>query len=423
MGKLGEKLRAGLWAPFRLLVPKSPWLRLVLLLLAVVVAAAFLEPFLNLLGRGLDLLARIVTPLLHDPIGRLVLLNLMLLGVLLLAVRLLRERWRRLRSGMILREHLRGIDRLLADEPQAAGAAFLRVATSRAAPPPDCQFLASDARLKLARLALAAGEASEAMAHLARARSRELPKELQRSRAQLHAQACLQHGEILPEGVERELREACAQLGDDLGMLQLLRRVVRGRGDLAETAALQERIHRLSPPRSKPAARMLWLEDLAAAGAAALQTGDRAAARSFARRARNADPEHPTGGLLLGDVLEAEGEPQAALREWGRTRSWEGLERISALLDRHPLRFTPRELLESCPVEGALLLVARELARAGETRKALRAARRAARRLGPTPTVTRMLVSVLELCGNAAEAEQLRQEASTRLLAPPPPQR
>ena len=46
----------------------------------------------------------------------------------------------------------------------------------------------------------------------------------------------------------------------------------------------------------------------------------------------------------------------------------------------------------------------------------MRAATLAARKLGPTPTVTRLLAEVLELCGRDAEARELREEAVLRLL-------
>jgi len=64
------------------------------------------------------------------------------------------------------------------------------------------------------------------------------------------------------------------------------------------------------------------------------------------------------------------------------------------------------------------LLVAREYARAGEHRRALRAARRAARSLGPTPSVTAILTEVLTLCGQHDEAAQLAEESALRLVAP-----
>jgi hypothetical protein len=70
-------------------------------------------------------------------------------------------------------------------------------------------------------------------------------------------------------------------------------------------------------------------------------------------------------------------------------------------------------------MQGTLLLVARELARQGESVRAERAARVAAEALGPTATVCAVLAEVLELLGRDDKARLLREQAVARLLAPP----
>jgi hypothetical protein len=135
----------------------------------------------------------------------------------------------------------------------------------------------------------------------------------------------------------------------------------------------------------------------------------------YARRAQSL-LDLPPAGCLIGRIRAAEGELEAAVREWGATRSPEGLELIAALLNQHPGALTPRQLLECSPAEGTLLLVAREYARMGERDRALRAARRAARQLGPTPQVTAVLSEVLVACGRAEEAAKLQEAAVRRLL-------
>ena len=101
------------------------------------------------------------------------------------------------------------------------------------------------------------------------------------------------------------------------------------------------------------------------------------------------------------------------------TRSPTGLDRIAELLTAHPGAVEPRELLANCPMQGGLLLVARELAHAGETERAERAARVAAEALGPTPTVCAVLAEVLDLLGHDQQARLLREQTITRLLRPP----
>ena len=64
--------------------------------------------------------------------------------------------------------------------------------------------------------------------------------------------------------------------------------------------------------------------------------------------------------------------------------------------------------------------MARQLARAGEHRKAMRAARRAAKDGELSPTVAVILAEVMALCGQREEAEQLGRQAVLRLLSPAP---
>lgn len=104
----------------------------------------------------------------------------------------------------------------------------------------------------------------------------------------------------------------------------------------------------------------------------------------------------------------------------GATCSPAGLDRLAELLHAHPGAVEPRELLQFCPLEGTLLLVARELARQGNVAAAERAARRAAEALGPTPTVCAVLAEVLGLLGQEERARlRPREQAIARLLAPP----
>ena len=67
-------------------------------------------------------------------------------------------------------------------------------------------------------------------------------------------------------------------------------------------------------------------------------------------------------------------------------------------------------------MQGILLVVARELARAGEHSRAERAARMAAEALGPTPTVCGVLAEVLELLGESRKAQLLREQTVSKLL-------
>src|SRR5690606_19844170 len=149
-------------------------------------------------------------------------------------------------------------------------------------------------------------------------------------------------------------------------------------GDGDETLKWQEQITKHAPPTTVIAERQRFIDALSAAGQRALLAGDHDAAKKFAKRLQKAEPDGASGKLLLGDVHLALGELRHAVRVYGSTRSPTGLDRIAELLSEHPGAVEPRELLANCPMQGGLLLVARELARAGELDRAERAARVAA---------------------------------------------
>lgn len=419
MGKLGDLVRRGVGAPVRALLPRNPWLRLLVFAIPVLILAAFLEPVLSLLTRGMDLVLRTFTPLLDNPLGRLILLNVLLLIGLIVCWYTLRDRFRNMRSGTLLRHHLDGVNALVA-EPARARELFRKVAASKAQPPNQYPAAVADAQIKLARLDLEAGNYDSALAWLTRVREKGLPRELRRSLLQLRAEAAVAHGQVLPESLEADLRAGLKRFPDDGVLLAQLRRALLDRGELEEAAALQEKIAGKAPPGRRDPEQQRLLDDLLVAGEAALGRGDLKLALRLARKAQSVLPD-PRSGCLIGKVRLAEGSLKAAVKEWGATRSPEGLELMAELLDRNPGVLGPRELLECSATEGTLLLVAREYARAGDHDRALRAARRAARSLGPLPSVTAILSEVLTLCGQPDEAAQIQDEAVLRLLAAPGP--
>ena len=201
MGKLGSLAGRALGGPLKALIPKNPWLRLVLFAVPVLLVLALLEPVLRLFEKGADLIVRLFVPLLETSGGRLLLLNMVLLFLGALAFLLLRSRIRNLRSGLLLRRHMDGIGNLLDDQRRRAREGFRRVARSRAQPPTEFPPIAQDAKIKLARLAMADGDVDRAVHWLTRVRESQLPKELKRSLAQLRAEAFLAQGEVLPQAI------------------------------------------------------------------------------------------------------------------------------------------------------------------------------------------------------------------------------
>jgi hypothetical protein len=416
MGRLGDFARRALTAPLRVLLPKNRWLRLVVILLPVVLLLFLLEPAVDVALRLFELGGRLLEPLLQTTVGRVLLLLLVFVLGGIVTAWLLRSRVRDFRGRVVLGRHLQAVAALLSADRRRCRDQFRRVAKWQGPLPQEYLAVVQDANLKLARLALDAGRAEEAMRWLARIREPGLPTELRRSLRQLRVQALRAQGEALPETIESELRAAVDEFDGDYLLLRELRAVLQARGAVAEVAQLQEQVVKHAPPRALAAERQQLVADLLVAGEAALAADDLDAAKKLGKRLRSAVPEAPAGSLLLGKVLAKTGDLRGAIREWGGTRSPEGLDLVAELLAAHPGAIPARELLECCPMQGTLLLLAREFARDGDTVHAERAARMAAAALGPTPTVVAVLADVLTRLGKEQQAALLCDQAVQRLL-------
>lgn len=419
MAKLGDMFGKVIGGPLKALLPKSPWLRLLLIGLPILIVLALLEPVLRLFETGLGMVMGVLTPMLETPAGRLLLLNIVLLTVVVLGFFLLRSRLRQLRSGLMLRRHLDGLTALVQDRPRRARERFAKVAVSRAKPPHEYPAVCEDAKLKLARMALQDGDADKAVHWLTRVRDKDLPTELQRSLAQLRGMAFLEQGQVELTTLATEIRAASSRFSSDVLLLGMLRDIALRQGDRVEAIAMQERVLRHASPRRREAETKRMLDELLAAGEEALANGQEDAAKDYAKRARKVAPDAEGPTVLLGKAHLARGDARAALREWGRSKSPAGLEEVAKLLDSQPGVVTPRELLEACPVQGAVLLAAREYARRGDSERAIRAARAAVQELGPSPSVAVVLAEVLERCGRPDEAKNLTHDAVRLLIAPP----
>lgn len=418
MGRLGDGFRRILTAPLRALLPKSGWQRWLLIALPIVLLLWFLEPAVNVLLKLLELLQRLLQPLLETTFGRILLLLVVTALVLGAAALLLRGRLRRFRAQLVLGRHLQAVAALLDEDGKRSRDQFQRLARHRGPLPHEYEPLAQDAALKAARLALQQRDVDDALAWLTRVVEKRLPPELLRSLLQLRVQALQLQGAILPQTLETEIRAAVERFADDYVLQGQLRDLLRQQGRLDELLPVQEKLLKLAPPWRQPAERQQLVEDLLAAGERALARGELDVAKRCAKKLRAVDKEGPAGGLLLGKVLAAGGDGRSAIREWGATRSPEGLDLIAGLLQERPGIIGVRELLECCPMQGTLLLVARELARRGEVEPAERAARAAAQALGPTPSVCAALVEVLSLLGKDQQAALLCEQAVQRLVAP-----
>jgi hypothetical protein len=414
MGRWGDGVRRVLTAPVRALLPRNPVWRWLLILLPILLLLAFLAPVGDLLLKLLDFGLRVLEPLLQTTVGRIgLLLFVFLLGGIVTAT-LLRTRIRTFRGRVALGRHLQAIAALLQDDRRRSRELFTQVSRRKRAQPAEYPALVQDANLKLARLCLESGDVDGALGWVARVVEPGLPTELKRSLVQLRIQALRRQSAALPETLEEEARAAVAEFGDDYALHRELRAIVAARGDLRAVAELQAKVHQLAPPAAQAHEQAVLADDLAAAGRAALDAGDLEVCKKMHKRL--AKLPGPAAGLLQGDLLQRSGDLRGAVRAYGQTRSPEGLDRIAELLGEHPGVIEVRELLECCPLQGTLLLAARELARQGQLDAARRAAQQAAEKLGPTPTVCAVLAEVLRLLGKEQEARLLGEQAVQRLL-------
>lgn len=418
MSKVGSLLRRGMLAPIKAVLPKNPWLRVVVYALPVVLLLALFGPALDVALKLVDLVLRVLEPLLQTTLGRVILVVAVLASGSVILVWLLRSRVREMRAEAALGRHIGATAALVGMNRRACRDQFRRVAAYRGPLPARFPHIVQDAHLKLARLALADGDVDGALGSLARVVEPGLPKELERSLLQLRLEALRRQGEVLPATLRREAEAALKRFGADVAVLAVLRDVAAAEGDLDAAVDRQEQIAGSAPPAARVAEQQRFIDMLVAAGRRVLDAGDPERARRYAKRLHRADPEGATSKILLGDVHAALGEHRRAVQEYGAARSPQGLDRIAELTAAHPGVLDPRELVACCPMQGVLLVVARELARAGEHDRAERAARLAADALGPTPTVCAVLAEVLELLGDGRRAQLLREQTVAALLSP-----
>ena len=419
MARLGKLAARGLLAPVKALLPKNPWLRVLLYALPILLLLAFFGPALEVVLRLMEFVLQILQPMLQTTVGRILLVMALISVTAAVLCWLLRTRVREMRAEAILGRHLFATAALVSMDRRHSREQFRRVARYRGPTPARYPHVVQDAQLKLARLALEADDVDGALGWLARVVEPGLPKELQRSMLQLRLDALRRQGQVLPATLRREAEAALQRFKGDVVVLRVLRELSETEGKVDEAISRQEQIVANAAPAGHPIEQQRLVDMLSQAGRRALDNGDFDRARKVAHKLQKADPKGGNGSLLAGDVHRAANQPRKAVQLYGKVRSPAGLDRIAELLSERPGAVEIRELLAWCPLQGILLVVARELARAGELDRAKRAARVAAEALGPTPTVCAVLAEVLELLGDRDKASLLREETVARLLVSP----
>lgn len=380
---------------------------------------ALLDPVFGIVQKVFDLLGQILAPALDTPIGRIVATLLSLAAMLWVLWRVFRQQVRSMRCHALLGRHFDATAALLAGDEGRARNLLKAICRRRRVKPDEYPWIVQDACLKLARLALDARRPAESLLWVARCSDPDLPVELDRSRCQLRIAALAAHADALPETAIAEARQACGRHPEDARLWSALRALLLAQGDLRGAAEAQSHVVEHAAPAEVRAEQETLCHDARNAGMQALDGGDFDYAKKMQRAIQKLPG--PDAGLLAGEILARKGDYRGAVRAFGETASPAGLDRIAALLREREGCVDPRELLACCPMQGTVLLVANELARLGQRDAALRAARHAAERLGPTPTVCLSLAETLVVLGDPDRAQALAVEAAQRLLLPQPP--
>jgi hypothetical protein len=407
--------RSWLRGAWRRMLPSSLWGKALLVAVPVLLLFAFVNPLVAVLRLLSESVAAVSAPFLRSPAGRLFAVCAALALAGYVAFRLLRERLRALRGGLLLRRHFDALAAWLAGDARRATDLWQRIVKSTAPLPPEYRAVRADAYLKLARLALASEQPGLALAWVLRV-PEGLPPVLERAHAQLRARAVVDAPGSLPATCAHEIGSALARFPDDLVLLRLQRDQFLATADAAGAAEVQERIWRGAEPARAAAERAAAVHTWLTAGAEALARRQYEDVERCLGRARAVDADLAAAQPLEGDLRWAQGDVRAALRAWSRVPGSAGLTRAAGALDDGAHGLTPRDVLECFATEGGLLLAARAFARAGDARRALRAAQQAARRLGPSPTVSAVLADVLRITGDPGAAA-FAEEAVTRLRA------
>jgi hypothetical protein len=230
-----------------------PWLRRLLIALPFLILLSLLAPVLTFVEKLLDLLGRILGPMLDTSIGRAVLLIVTIVLLAALTYIFAKERVLGLFRRFVLAVHLRAIEDLMLGKKEGARRGFRKVIRygkwidlSKG----DARLFGSllaDARVKLARMELEDGDPVGARAQLARISSQDAKKRLALSIAELNARIFDAHPDYLAASVLQELQTAHETWPGHLGIAKLLAERLRNSGEEEAAADVLERCVRKCP--------------------------------------------------------------------------------------------------------------------------------------------------------------------------------
>ncbi|MFO1052013.1 MAG: hypothetical protein U1F36_07345 [Planctomycetota bacterium] len=363
------------------LLPRHRGARIAVIAVVVFVLLALLDPFLSLLGRGVDLVRWLGTPS-----GRFVGGNAALVAGFLVLRRRIVERMRIAREAASIAMLVRGFGALAQGRSSRAVDLARRILRQRSTPS-RVPWLRAQAELLAIRAELASGTTRHPFPAVD-----EAPVELRRSAAQLRVASARR--QAWDRGLVRTaIDEGLAAFPDDVVLLRHRVEFLDEDGDHDGARAAQARVADAAPPAERANERRKLAAAWAAAGHRLLQAepSDAAGAGAMARRALAVDPQHPDAHGLLGDIALLRADHGAAIRAFATAGDESGWSRVLALLDDPSMRLGIADLLDAVPHEAALALLARESILRGKAAFAERAARVLQRRVGPTPAANALL--------------------------------
>lgn len=387
-------------APVKGWLAKHKWIRRLLWLTPILIVLAVLNPVIGTVDKLFALVGRLLSPMLETGVGRAVLGILVVLLVAAIVYAFFKERvldaFRRYGLSM----QLRGLEARLLGRPADAARAFRAVTRlgrfvdlGKGSASSHGSLLVA-ARLELARLRLAEGEARRARSELARIPRKHLTKRQKLAVAELEARVAIEIPGGIAANAVRKLREAHEAWPAHPGIAELLAHRLEADGDRESAATVLRdtlrKVSKIQAPRIQKSLARLELrlsED-------ALLLGELPLAQKHVDRALRLD-ESEEAMLQKANLLLAREDLDGALRILGDLGTPAAKARAQELLRAQDIPLDAAKLLERMPRRGSLLSLAEYWYEGGDLRRARRSLEIVLRDAeSPSPRALALLASI-----------------------------
>ncbi len=420
-------LKDKIWIP-NVLKLKQAWrtkwyVRWAVYALPVILVLGLLSGVLNFFSSLINFVSRVLAPAFATPTGRFVAFNLLILIIVIFTWKRAKKVICRLFGCVALKRFLGGISAMARDELPRAIRDFQKVTKigktiDLSLAVPEYPEILTAAHVKLGVCFQQLGDVKKSTYWIETAPMKDLPPALKKDRDACRALVYDENPELLPETVEKELKETLSRDGKNTGLLRALRERLRKAGNVEEAVRLQEKLVSSASPQDISSENRVLAVLLFVRGRELLAEGQGKKARTILRRAMEVGPDIPLPFLLLGDLEAEKGNIAKALSVWGQCPSLPALERLEKAMcgDREAGVKAPaiphEELLtiaRQFPYVGTLTVVARYFFERGDFRRA----RNSLAKLLEIGVVDHRL---LKLLGDVERAEGNEEGAQKRYL-------